>query len=314
MKLWFAPGSEVPLYRQLCTQIVLAILSKDVKPGEKLPSTRSLSRRFDIHPNTVSAAYQQLEKEGWVESRRGSGVYVIEGGNQQLTPERQLDIHISGFFRAVRELELPMEVVRAQVARWLAAPPPDHLLLIEADETLAPILQTELSELTSLPVKVISPEHCRANRKHLRGAVPVCRPSRKAAAEEAIGQGVELIVLPINSAGASLVPLVSSTGGRLVAIVSEWSDFVDIARTMLIAAGVSADALLAVDAKESGWNRGLESVHAVLCDARTARRRELPAGPKRFVFRLIAESLKDMLRPYEDAVGYAGAVTPEKAS
>ena len=74
MRLWFTPSSEVPIYRQLVTQVVLAILSGDLKPGERLPSTRELARRFALHPNTISAGYRQLERDGWAERRHGSGV------------------------------------------------------------------------------------------------------------------------------------------------------------------------------------------------------------------------------------------------
>lgn len=315
MKLWFAPGSEVPLYRQLGTQIVLAILSGELKAGDKLPSTRALARRFQIHPNTVSSAYQQLEDENWVESRRGSGVYVKERKPQQMSPEQVLDVHIAGFFRAVRELGLPPETVRAQVARWLSAPPADHLLLIEADEKLAQIFLTELSAISSMPVKVIAPEECRANRKCLQGAVPLCRPSRKLAVQEAVGIGVELLVLPINSAVAWLAPLVSATPGHLIAIVSHWPQFVETTRTMLLAAGVSADALLLIDADHPEWKRGLSATSAIVCDAYTASCPGLPANPKRFVFPLLAKSIKEMLRPFEQAaIRDAGSVAPAKVS
>jgi hypothetical protein len=46
--------------------------------GRGCPATRELARRFRLHPNTVSAGYRQLEREQWVEFRRGSGVYVRE--------------------------------------------------------------------------------------------------------------------------------------------------------------------------------------------------------------------------------------------
>ena len=60
MRLWISHQSEVPIREQLATQIVLAILSADLKPGTRLPSTRELARRFGIHPNTVSTAYREL--------------------------------------------------------------------------------------------------------------------------------------------------------------------------------------------------------------------------------------------------------------
>ena len=42
------------------TQIILGILSDDLSPGQRLPSTRELARRFHLHPNTISAGYRQL--------------------------------------------------------------------------------------------------------------------------------------------------------------------------------------------------------------------------------------------------------------
>src|ERR1700729_1182083 len=90
VRLWFSHSSEVPIYRQLVTQVVLAILCGDLRPGDRLPSTRELARRFALHPNTVSAGYRQLEKEGWTESRRGSGIYVRAFAEPPSTAEQML--------------------------------------------------------------------------------------------------------------------------------------------------------------------------------------------------------------------------------
>src|SRR5580692_2237757 len=95
VRLWFAPSSEVPIYRQLVPQVVLAIVSNDLRPGDRLPSTRELARRFGIHPNTISAGYRQLEREGWTEHRRGSGVHVRDNAEVPSTPEQILDQHIA---------------------------------------------------------------------------------------------------------------------------------------------------------------------------------------------------------------------------
>ena len=76
MRLWLNRSGEVSLREQLTTQIVLGILSREMPPGHRLPSTRELARRFGIHANTASAAYGELERDGWVEFRHGSGVFV----------------------------------------------------------------------------------------------------------------------------------------------------------------------------------------------------------------------------------------------
>ena len=60
------PTAAVSLRQELVTQVVLSILSDDLAPGQRLPSTRELARRFHLHPKTVSAAYRQLERERWV--------------------------------------------------------------------------------------------------------------------------------------------------------------------------------------------------------------------------------------------------------
>src|SRR5689334_2118982 len=76
MRLWITKGGELTIREQLVRQFSLAILSEDLPAEQRLPSVRALARRHRIHPNTVSAAYQELLDRGWVELRRGSGVYV----------------------------------------------------------------------------------------------------------------------------------------------------------------------------------------------------------------------------------------------
>src|SRR5258708_19852943 len=89
MQLWFARGSEVSIREQLVTQVVLGILGDDLAPGQRLPSTRELARRFHLHPNTVSAGYRQFARDRWVGDRRGSGVFV---------PATKPDVHLSAPF------------------------------------------------------------------------------------------------------------------------------------------------------------------------------------------------------------------------
>src|SRR2546423_10299250 len=104
MRIWLSKNSEVPLREQLATQIILGIVSDDLKAGQKLPSTRELARRYDIHSNTVSAAYQDLERRGGVESRKGSGIYVRGlDNNAVVDPKIELDQMISTLFEVARQ-------------------------------------------------------------------------------------------------------------------------------------------------------------------------------------------------------------------
>ena len=67
---------EEALYRQLYFAIRDAILQGRLRPGTRLPSSRSLAADLDVSRNTVVIAFDQLLAEGYVEGRTGAGTYV----------------------------------------------------------------------------------------------------------------------------------------------------------------------------------------------------------------------------------------------
>jgi GntR family transcriptional regulator len=296
MRLWFAHSSEVPIYRQLATQVALAILAGDLVAGDRLPSTRDLARRFALHPNTVSAGYRQLEREGWTERRRGSGIYV-RTNTEPATPEQRIDHHIAGVFRAAREMGLPSEMVRSRVLEWLSTDVPDHFVLIDPDVELRRILLAELCGVTKWPVSEAAPEECE-RAQILARAIPLCRPSQARLVRAALPKGVELVTLPIRSPNAQLGSWLPASAGHLVGVVSHWPEFLESARTMLVAAGLPMEALVFRDARNPGWRRGLEQVAAILCDRFTAGLTTLPKKPLRIVFPLLADSAGAELLQY----------------
>jgi DNA-binding transcriptional regulator YhcF (GntR family) len=296
MRLWFAHSGEVPIYRQLVTQVSLAILCGDLRPGDRLPSTRELARRFALHPNTVSAGYRQLEKEGWTESRKGSGIYVRSRAEAPQTAEQRIDHHVAGFFRAARELGLPAEAVRARVAQWLDAPPPDHFVLIDPDAEVRRILLAEMRGKTRWDVREASLKDC-TKGETLAGAIPLCRPSQARAVRAALPKGVELVTLEIRSTNAWLGPWLPAPKGHLVGVASHWPEFLVTARTMLIAAGLDAETLVFRDARRPRWRHGLEAVTAILCDRYTASV-ALPPRPHVIVYSLLADTACDALNRY----------------
>ena len=68
--------SSTPLYKQLIKKIRDAILEGRLQPNQKLPSSRSLANSLTVSRSTVTQSYEQLESEGYLETRRGSGTYV----------------------------------------------------------------------------------------------------------------------------------------------------------------------------------------------------------------------------------------------
>lgn len=70
------PASPVPLHRQLYAYLRDAILEGRLAPGERMPSTRSLSESLGVSRTTVTLGYEQLLSEGYLETAVGSGTYV----------------------------------------------------------------------------------------------------------------------------------------------------------------------------------------------------------------------------------------------
>jgi GntR family transcriptional regulator len=68
--------SAQPLYSQLMQQIRHAIETGVLQPGDGLPGVRTLAQQLVISPNTVVKAYSELEHQGLLELRHGSGAYV----------------------------------------------------------------------------------------------------------------------------------------------------------------------------------------------------------------------------------------------
>src|SRR3954468_8497661 len=70
------PKSGVPIYRQIQDQIRYGIASGRLRPGEQLPTVRSLAVELKVNPNTVIKAYTELEREGVLTTEQGSGTFV----------------------------------------------------------------------------------------------------------------------------------------------------------------------------------------------------------------------------------------------
>jgi GntR family transcriptional regulator len=294
MQLWFARGSEVSIREQLVTQVVLGILGDDLAPGQRLPSTRELARRFHVHPNTISAGYRQLTRERWVEYRRGSGVFV-RANKPEMTASSglALDQMVANLFRSARKAGVPQGVLRARLRQWLELQPPDHFLLIEPEEELRRIVASEIEQAVNTPVVSCGLEDC---AKLVEGSIPVALPNRLTTVRQALPDGTEVLELHFRSVTSSLAEWLPAPSGALVGVASSWPDFLKLARTMLSASGFHPDGLVFRDARKPNWQRGLKQTAAVVCDSITAR--DLPQGCRAIPFALLAESSMDELKRY----------------
>ncbi|TQS70634.1 GntR family transcriptional regulator [Ornithinibacillus gellani] len=72
--------SSEPIYTQLVQEIIAGIAKKEILPGERLPSVRSLAADIGINLHTVNKAYQQLKQDGFILIHRQRGVVVNPDG------------------------------------------------------------------------------------------------------------------------------------------------------------------------------------------------------------------------------------------
>ncbi len=298
MQLWFARGSDVSIREQLVTQVILGILSDDLAPGQRLPSTRELARRFQLHPNTISAGYRQLARERWVEFRHGSGVYVrTTKPRPPQTPELILDQTIVQLVVTARKAGVSLPALRTRLRQWMETQPPDHFLLIEPDEELRRILAAEIAAAVTLAVTSCGIEDC---ARSLEGSIPTALPNRVVSLRELLPTGTDPLALQIRSVPTSLAGYLPAPASALVGVASRWPEFLKIARAVLNAAGFHPDSLLFRDAREANWQRGLRQTAAIVCDTLIAN--DLPASCRAIPFPLLSETSIAELQRYEEFV------------
>ena len=78
MEFRLSTTDGLPVYRQIINQVKYMVASGRLRPGQELPPIRALAERLVINPNTVVRAYNELQRDGVVESRHGSGTYICE--------------------------------------------------------------------------------------------------------------------------------------------------------------------------------------------------------------------------------------------
>jgi GntR family transcriptional regulator len=108
------PSKGVPVFRQLMDQIKFHIASGLLKPGDELPSTRTLSAQLGVNPMTVSKAYSFLEKEEVVERRPGRPLVVREIGTGRMREKKvdQLRESLAPSVTVARQLGIDVEEAR----------------------------------------------------------------------------------------------------------------------------------------------------------------------------------------------------------
>lgn len=105
MRIIISNASNEPIYEQISSQIKAMIIKGTLDVGEQLPSIRGLARDLQISVITTKRAYDELEKEGFIETMQGKGSFVAMQ-NKELMKEKKLKIIEDKLIGVVKESKL----------------------------------------------------------------------------------------------------------------------------------------------------------------------------------------------------------------
>ena len=96
MDIIISNASNDPIYLQIVNQIKAMIMSGELSPGEALPSMRNLAMQMRVSLITTKRAYEELERDGFIETYTGKGSFVKAQNAELLREEnlRQAEEHL----------------------------------------------------------------------------------------------------------------------------------------------------------------------------------------------------------------------------
>lgn len=117
--------NELPLWVQLRDRMVYLINSGFYQPGEKLPTVRKYAADLHIAYNTVSKAYMGLERDGYVTTVRGSGVFVSDAGTFPQEASKT-DLLVEEFIKSCLEEGMTYDDIPKLVSKHIRKMKKDH--------------------------------------------------------------------------------------------------------------------------------------------------------------------------------------------
>jgi GntR family transcriptional regulator len=120
MILRLPQSSGVPVYLQLMEQLRHAVETGVLREGDQLPTIRKVARDLVVNPNTVARAYRELEHEGILELRHGTGAFVKESTGGRARVLRNAHALVRGAIERLASLELTDDELRRVLDSELA--------------------------------------------------------------------------------------------------------------------------------------------------------------------------------------------------
>ena len=111
MDIIISNNSRKPIYEQIVSQIKVLIMNQELKAGELLPSMRSLAKSLHISVITAQKAYEELQRDGFIETVSGKGSLVATQNHDFIKEEqlRQIEEKLMEAAEAARNHAIPKE-------------------------------------------------------------------------------------------------------------------------------------------------------------------------------------------------------------
>lgn len=285
MKIWISKNAEVSVREQIVTQIKLGVATRDLSPGEKLPSTRELARRFGIHPNTVSAAYRELASNSIVEFRKGSGVFIAAQPESGAT-EKNIDTMLANFISVASASGFTRLDIESAMERWRDGGNKTSVTIVESDPGLGLIIREEITQHLGGSAACISLDEFLSGA-YDKASTLVALNDEKEKMQAGLDPRQTTVFIDANPPTHSLIGSERPDKSNLIAVVSGWEQFIAFARVYLLAVKIDPEVLMIRSTSESGWRSGLDAASLIICDSFSAK--SFPGDPRLRTFRLITD-------------------------
>ena len=111
MEILLSYSSEKPIYEQITSQINTRIIKGTLKEGDSLPSMRKLAKELHVSVITAQRAYEELQRDGFIDTVAGKGTFVSEQNKEFIREEnlRRIQETLEKAVELARENSLSLE-------------------------------------------------------------------------------------------------------------------------------------------------------------------------------------------------------------
>jgi len=233
MQIHIEKRSEVPARDQLRQQIIFLIGTGQLSIGMELPSVRQLARQLKVHHNTISHAYSQLTRDGWLVKKRGSRLVVGQTVKSRMEDFADLDDLIDRAIRLARSHGYSLQQLTTRVRARLLAEPSDHLLVVAPEKDLAELIRAEIAEAVGHQPDACSTSMLQQNPSIAIGAILITPNYFAARVRPAVPADRTVVPISYSPADAYIAAIRNLSQPSIIGVVSVSALFLETANGLL---------------------------------------------------------------------------------